>query len=543
MQAERDKIGFIGAGNIASAIIRSATSKGLYAGSDIMVINKRNRDRIQALQAECGVSPAKDLREMARFCSVLVIAVKPDQVPEVLDGLAGALDGDHLLVSVAAGVTLGYIEAAAGAEVPVIRAMPNTPALVGEGVVALSAGGRVTPLEREKAEKILGGTGKVYWVDESLLDVITALSGSGPAYFYALAAEMAAAAGKMGLDPELAEGLARQTLVGAGHLLKTSRAGLGDLMKQVTSPNGTTAAALKAFEDRRLDLVVEEAMAKAAARSREISGMPGRHALTKSRRIVVKVGSSTITGEGGLNPRVISGLVAQIASLRAEGREVLLVSSGAMAAGRGKIGSALADTLTGKQVLSAVGQGLLMQTYESLFGARGITVAQVLLTREDLSSPKRSSLCRNTLAELTARGIVPIINENDAVAVDEIKLGDNDTLSARVAVLVSADLLILLTDTDGLYTKDPRRYPDARLLTTVNDIDPGMLGMLQENGTPPGTEGMATKLWAANLAVEHGIPAVIANGTREDVLQAIVGGREVGTFISNEGRPGSTLRE
>src|SRR5690606_6232304 len=144
----------------------------------------------------------------------------------------------------------------------------------------------------------------------------------------------------------------------------------------------------------------------------------------------------------------------------------------------------------------------------------GLTVGQVLLTRDDLGSPKRSALCKDTLEAMLKRGIIPIINENDTVAVEEIRFGDNDTLSARVAVLIGADLLIMLTDTDGFYDKDPRLLPDARLITTIRDIDPEILAMAQgSHNVDVGTGGMITKVWAANMALQHGIPTVIANGS------------------------------
>jgi glutamate 5-kinase len=339
----------------------------------------------------------------------------------------------------------------------------------------------------------------------------------------------------MGLDPGLSEQLARQTLSGAGHLLKESPLNLADLVRQVTSPNGTTAAALKVFEGRRLDLVVEEAMVHAAARSREMAQTPGRHILSKATRVVVKVGSSTVTDPaGGLNIPVIADLVRQVASLKVAGREVILVSSGAVAAGRGKIGSRSKDSVTERQVLSSVGQALLMKAYDSQFDQYGVAVAQVLLTRDDFVNPKRAAICKNTLTELCGRSIIPIVNENDAVAFDEIQLGDNDSLSARVAVLVEAGALVILTDTDGLFNADPRLVPDATLLRTVDRIDSTITDMARPTGTPTGTGGMVTKLWAANLAMENGIPTVIANGSKADVLLSIAGGKEVGTFFPPE---------
>lgn len=532
------KIGFIGAGNMASAMIRAVTGKGVFRGSEVMVINKNNRERIETLQHECGVLAAKSLEEMASLCSTLVICTKPDQVTEVLDTLSPVLDEEHLLVSVVAGITIRYIQSRLVREVPVVRAMPNTPVEVGEGAIAVSAGEAVSPDQRAQVEEIFRSLGKVVWVSEGDMDVITALSGSGPAYFYKLALAMSRAAERLGLERNLARELSAQTLIGAGFLLKYNGADTEDLLRQVVSPKGTTAAALRVFESKRLDSIVEEAMTKAAARSVELSGLPERRMLTKSRKIVVKIGSSTITDENGnLKERHIKALVDQIAKLVAEGRQVLVVSSGAIACGRGRMRVNMPDSITGKQALAAIGQGLLMRTYECLFDAHGLTVAQILLTREDLASPKRSALCKNTLDELLLQKVVPIINENDTVAVDEIRLGDNDTLSARVAVLAQADLLVILTDTDGLYTMDPRREPNARRITRVRDINSDLLGMAQSSGGPLGTGGMLTKLWAASLALEHGIPTVIANGAEENVLVSILNGQEIGTFFSRDSFP------
>lgn len=538
-EATGARIGFIGAGNIATAIIRGAISSGFVDPSRLMAVNKSNKERLLRLERDYGVKAAANLGELAAECGTVVLAVKPDQIPAAIEALVGACAGQpgrrRLAISVAAGVPLEFLEKALGPAFAVLRSMPNTPAQVGEGVTAICAGAGVTASEKSLAEGLLSSMGKVFWVDEEQLDAVTALSGSGPAYFFKLAEDMASAGTRMGLDPGLAEQLARQTLSGAGHLLKQSPLNLADLVRQVTSPNGTTAAALKVFDGRRLDLVIEEAMVHAAARSREMAQTPGRHILTKATRVVVKVGSSTVTGPAGdLNIPVLADLVRQVASLKVAGKEVILVSSGAVAAGRGKIGLRSGDSVTERQVLSSVGQALLMKAYESLFDQHGVAVAQVLLTRDDFSNPKRATICHNTLTQLCGRGIIPIVNENDAVAFDEIELGDNDTLSARVAVLVKAGALVILTDTDGLFNADPRLVPDATLLRTVGRIDSSITAMARPTSTTNGTGGMVTKLWAANLAMENGIPTVIANGSRQDVLLSIAGGKEVGTFFPPE---------
>jgi glutamate 5-kinase len=458
---------------------------------------------------------------------------------EVLDAVSNLVTEDHLIISVAAGITIKSIEDSLAKEVPVIRAMPNTPAQVGEGVSVLCGSHRVTGKHKGLAEAVFASVGKVFWLDEIYMDAVTALSGSGPAYFYRLAQEMTEVAVEMGLERRLSEQLSRQTLIGAGCLLKSTGLTLKELIDQIASPNGTTEAALRVFESNGLGLLVEEAMGKALRRSEEISAAYSeyetrkRAALTRARRIVVKIGSSTVTDANGtFNEELLRGIVEQVSTLMAEGREVVVVSSGAMAAGRGRIGREKTVSITEKQVLAAVGQGLLMRSYETLFEEFGLTVGQVLLTRDDLGSPKRSALCRDTLEAMLKRRIVPIINENDTVAVEEIRFGDNDTLSARVAVLLNADLLVLLTDTEGFYDKDPRVHPDARLITTVKTIDPSILAMAQgTRNVDIATGGMITKLWAANMVLQHGVPAVIANGSRPGVLKSILEGRMIGTLF------------
>ncbi len=267
------RIGFIGAGNMASAIIRAITAKGIVAGNDVMIINKSNRKRIETLQLECRVHAAVSFEELASVCPTLVICTEPGQVPEVLDSVGHSVNEDHLLISVAAGIPAQYIQSRLARKAAVIRAMPNTPVQAGEGVIALAAGHKVSKAQAMQAGKIFHPLGKVVWVPENYMDVITALSGSGPAYFYNLAAEMSRAAEKLGLDGKLARELSAQTLIGAGQLLKQTGADVESLLRQVVSPKGTTAAALDVFEAKQLDAVVEQAITKAAARACAI--LPG----------------------------------------------------------------------------------------------------------------------------------------------------------------------------------------------------------------------------------------------------------------------------
>lgn len=253
--------------------------------------------------------------------------------------------------------------------------------------------------------------------------------------------------------------------------------------------------------------------------------------LPKLGRIVVKVGSGLVTDPGrGPDPARIGQLAADLAAV-AQRCEVTLVSSGAIAAGTARLG--LRDrprSIPEKQAAAAAGQVALMWHYEQAFAPHGRRVAQVLLTQEDISHRARYLNARNTLLTLLACGLLPIVNENDTVAVDEIKVGDNDNLAALVAYLVDADLLVLLSDIDGLYTGDPHRDPAARRIETVETITAEMERLAGAEG-PWGTGGMVTKLQAAQKATAAGIPMVIADGRRAGIVQAVVRGEPLGTYF------------
>jgi glutamate 5-kinase len=250
-------------------------------------------------------------------------------------------------------------------------------------------------------------------------------------------------------------------------------------------------------------------------------------------RVVVKLGTSTLTaGTPFLSaPRLVE-LVRQMAALRATGCDVVVVSSGAIAAGRERLQfPQLPPDIPAKQMLAAVGQPRLMSLYEQLFGLYGLIVAQVLLTRADLSDRRRYLNSRNTLTALLAQGVIPIINENDTVATEEIRVGDNDTLSAYVANLIEADLLVLLTDQPGLFMADPRRDPQARLVELVDGPEIPEKLWLAAGGAAGGlgTGGMVTKLQAADLARRSGTAVVIAHGSESDVLLRLASGEALGT--------------
>jgi glutamate 5-kinase len=252
-------------------------------------------------------------------------------------------------------------------------------------------------------------------------------------------------------------------------------------------------------------------------------------------RIVAKFGTSLLTGSSTqLDQEIMSKLVAQVAQLHKQGLELIIVSSGAMAAGRHKLG--IAKTIRGipfKQVLCSVGQSRLMNAYEQLFSKHDITVAQALLTKADLSDRAGYLNARNTLLALLQLRVVCIVNENDVVAVDELdeaKFGDNDNLSAMVANLVDADLLLLLTDIAGLHTADPRRDPNARLISQVERID-SEIEHLADKAGKLGIGGMITKIEAAKLATASGVTVIIADGREPDIIPRLASGEKLGTHF------------
>ena len=277
--------------------------------------------------------------------------------------------------------------------------------------------------------------------------------------------------------------------------------------------------------------------------SKNSKGMSGlsfdRATLKDVKRIVIKVGSSTITyGNGKRNFSRIDHLAREIADLANQGKEIILVSSGAVAVGVDRLGLvAKPKTIPGKQAAAAVGQGVLMHTYEKIFAEYGQIVAQVLLTRMDSVDRHRYTNSRNTFLALLEHKVIPIVNENDVVAIDELKIGDNDNLSALVAGIIDADLLIILSDIDGLYTANPQNDPNAKLVPEVTDITPEIEASAGDAGSKVGTGGMFTKIQAAKMATSSGINMVIASGEEKDAISRILEGEEIGTlFVSRENR-------
>lgn len=259
--------------------------------------------------------------------------------------------------------------------------------------------------------------------------------------------------------------------------------------------------------------------------------------ISNKKRIVIKLGTSTLAHKTGkLNIRRMSNLVRVLSDLQNSGKEIVIVSSGAVGLGVGKLGlrEKPKDTPT-KQAAAAVGQCELMYLYDDLFDNYGISVAQILLTKTDLDESRQQNV-ENTFAKLISMGVIPIVNENDTVAIDELELeiGENDSLSAMVAKLAHADLLVILSDIDGLYDSDPHKNPEAHLIPVVTEIDSHIEEMAGGAGSSLGTGGMATKINAAKIANEAGIDMIIMNGNNPEKLYGLFENDETGTiFISH----------
>ena len=261
--------------------------------------------------------------------------------------------------------------------------------------------------------------------------------------------------------------------------------------------------------------------------------------INKAKRIVVKIGTSSLTHKKGrINLRFIDKLSAVLTDLKNEGFEIILVTSGAIGVGKYRLN--LQDkhlSISEKQAMAAIGQGLLLHIYEKSFMEYGQLTAQLLLTREDIKIRKRFLNARNTILELLKLGVIPIVNENDSVANDEIKFGDNDTLAALVAVLCDADLTILLTDIDGLYTGNPHLDKNAKKIDVVEKITVDIEDMAGSALSNVGTGGMHTKIEAAKISTNAGIPMIIASGKNPNILYDMVAGQSVGTLFKATHRP------
>ena len=265
-----------------------------------------------------------------------------------------------------------------------------------------------------------------------------------------------------------------------------------------------------------------------------------RQRMKDKKRIVVKIGSSSLTHKetGDMDYIRMEKLVRELSDIRNQGKEVILVTSGAIAAGKNAVNlrnirlDSQAESLAVKQACSAVGQARLMMTYQRLFAEYNQVAAQILMTKNTIVDNLNRYNAHNTFSELLRMGAIPIVNENDTIATYEIEFGDNDTLSAVVAALVEADLLILLSDIDGFYTDDPRKNPEAKFIDQVDDLTDELMEMGKEStGSNVGTGGMNTKLTAAKIAVKSGVDMIIANGSDVSILHRLLAGTDEGTFF------------
>ena len=274
------------------------------------------------------------------------------------------------------------------------------------------------------------------------------------------------------------------------------------------------------------------------------AGQSDRRLLTDARRWVIKVGSALLTNDGrGLDASVVKMLADQLVALRSRGRDVVLVSSGAIVAGLARLNlTERPREVHLSQAAAAVGQSALVRAYEEHLSPHSVTTAQILLSHADVRARDRYLNARSTLSTLLAMNVLPIVNENDTVVTDEIRLGDNDTLAALVANLVDADALLILTDQDGLMDSDPRHAVDAQLIQTA-DVHDSALDAMAGEGSALGRGGMATKLSAARLAARSGTATIIANGRQPDVIAQIAEGVPLGTFLQTHRRPQSARKQ
>ena len=274
------------------------------------------------------------------------------------------------------------------------------------------------------------------------------------------------------------------------------------------------------------------------------AGQSDRLLLTDARRWVIKVGSALLTNDGrGLDASVVKMLADQLVALRSRGRDVVLVSSGAIVAGLARLNlTERPREVHLSQAAAAVGQSALVRAYEEHLSPHSVTTAQILLSHADVRARDRYLNARSTLSTLLAMNVLPIVNENDTVVTDEIRLGDNDTLAALVANLVDADALLILTDQDGLMDSDPRHAVDAQLIQTA-DVHDSALDAMAGEGSALGRGGMATKLSAARLAARSGTATIIANGRQPDVIAQIAAGVPLGTFLQTHRRPQSARKQ
>jgi glutamate 5-kinase len=266
-----------------------------------------------------------------------------------------------------------------------------------------------------------------------------------------------------------------------------------------------------------------------------------RKELKKAKRIVVKIGTTSLTySNGTINFKKLEQLARVLTDLKNSGKEIVLVSSGAIGSGMSRLGLKQKPVaLKEKQATAAVGQALMMQFYQKFFNEYNQTIAQLLLTKDVITDKIKRKNVENTLSTLLEMGVIPIANENDSVATDELegsKIGDNDTLSSMVAILVRADVLLMLSDIDGLYDSSPVNNPDAKLISFVNTINEDLYSIAGDSSSTVGTGGMYTKIRAAEHLMNEGIHTIIASGEDINIIYDIIAGKEIGTFFSTKGK-------
>jgi glutamate 5-kinase len=540
-------IGFIGAGSMTEALLRGIVQTGVVEAKNILLVNRENRARVEKLVEVWGVA-AVSKEELVEKADILFLAVKPKDVAQVMCELGPKLKQEQILISVAAGIPTSFLEGFCNEKVQVIRAMPNTSCTVLASATGISRGSFAGEEALRVTEKLFSAVGIVEIVEEERQNLITGLSGSGPAYVYYMVEALEQAGTKLGLPEESALQLATQTVYGAAKMLMETGEKARDLRAKVSSPGGTTLAGLKAMSEYGFQEAVFAGVQAASIRAKEMglefTGMNAvdlpknsnpliEHAV---KRVVIKVGSSTLNhANGGLCHASLVKLVAEIARLRELGLEIVVVSSGAVAAGMGILGlKTRPKAIKERQAAAAVGQGYLIQRYNEELSRFGLNSAQILLTRLDLADRDRYQNARNTLETLLQNGIIPIVNENDTVAIEELCFGDNDRLSAMVAGLVDAQLLVIFSDVDGLYTDNPRGNAQAELISRVTDITTETFELASGKGSQLGTGGMSSKLNAGKIANSFGIGMLILNGSKPEQLKEFLEGTARGTYFFPE---------
>lgn len=514
------RYGFIGCGNMGGAVAR-AVCRGV--GPENVVLANRTPAKAEALAEALGCRAATN-DVVAQDCDVIFLGVKPQMMADMLAGIAPILakrSGRFVLVTMAAGLSMARVREMAGGAYPIIRIMPNTPVSLGAGMIQYCADG----VSDDQMFAFLGAmapAGRLDAIPENLIDAACCVSGCGPAWVYQFIEALADGGVAAGLPRAKAQEYAAQTLLGSARMVLESGSHPGVLKDAVCSPGGSTIQGVRVLEEHAFRGAVTDAVLAAYDKTKEMG--------EKLMRIVVKIGTSTLAHPGGrLNIRHTEALVKVWSDIKNAGHELIIVSSGATGLGVGKLQISRPKDMVTKQAAAAVGQCELMYTYDKLFAEYSHTVAQLLVTWEDFDHPHRLNNLQNTLERLIQLGAVPVINENDPISTEEYSLGDNDRLGALIAKYTHADLLVLLSDIDGLYTADPHTHPEATLIHRVESVTPEIEQLGGGSNSGLGTGGMSAKLTAAKIATGAGVDMVIANGANANVLYDIVDGKDVGT--------------